>query len=228
MRGLTIQEKDECWDNTKEFVTFGGDPERKEKMVKRARDHRLADRVVQGIYWAHDGANFRGCAIGCLATDTVVTEMSSEIEESHTGGASICSEFDLPAELALLAEAAFEGLPREEALPWPELFAAAIPVGVTLSNAQVRKWRVDLVKAVGEAGGHENGWVPEAREFVLTKLKEITPDAEYEKMVEAYEEIAKAAIEEDDLVAEIVRRRRERMDPGLLAKVDQVSREAAQ
>jgi len=93
---------------------FHGDPAVQDKYLARVRWHREQDHLVQGTGWETNGVT-RGCAIGCT------------LEAYDHNRYPV--ELGLPVWLAKLEDAIFEGLPREDALAWPERFLSAIPVG---------------------------------------------------------------------------------------------------
>ncbi len=179
---------------------FDGDTALKDKMVERARQHRMADRVVQGDYgiMTEDEREWRGCAIGCLATSTTAFRPMANSEE---GAQRMANEFHIPENLAYFAEAAFEGQQFDKT--WPEKFAASLPVGVELTNDEVAEWAYEYLCENATGLDHRpdspedaidwlkagNGWSREARNFIMDKLASITPDEEYERTVAALTEL---------------------------------------
>jgi hypothetical protein len=97
------------------MLAFHGKPEIKQFYMDRVRKHREADELIQGTAW-YAG---RGCAVGCT-----LEEYDHEKYPKLLG---------VPAELAYLQDALFEGLAKEDALAFPEQFLGAIPVGSDLS-----------------------------------------------------------------------------------------------
>jgi len=98
------------------MLAFHGEPGLKELYLARVVTHREADELVQGIGW-EDG---KGCAIGC--TLEVYSHAQYEIE------------LGVPRVLAHLQDRIFEGLPRADAMLWPERFLDAIEPGADLSD----------------------------------------------------------------------------------------------
>ena len=106
----------------KNMIAYHGKPEIKETYLKRVRDHRAADQLVQNYGYWKDG---KGCAVGCTL---------------HSGNhAAYETELGIPQQLARLEDRTFEGLPQAEARLWPERFLEAIPVGADLSSV-IDRW----------------------------------------------------------------------------------------
>jgi hypothetical protein len=97
---------------------FFNDQKIKDKYLKRVRDHRLADELVQGITW-EDG---KGCAVGCTLEN--YNHKQYEVE------------LGIPEWLARVEDTIFEGLVKDEAMKWPERFLAAIKPGADLSKVE--------------------------------------------------------------------------------------------
>jgi len=97
---------------------FHGDPAVKQKYLDRVAAHAAADRLVQGTGWDHG----RGCAIGCTL-------------EAYDH-ARYPVELGLPVWLAHLEDRIFEGLPKSDAMTWPQRFLAAIPVGADVETVR--------------------------------------------------------------------------------------------
>ena len=97
------------------MLAFHNDPAVKAKYLARVREHRKADRLIQGTGWE----NGRGCAVGCT------------LEAYEHDRYPI--ELGIPVELGKLEDEIFESLRRVEAMKWPEAFLEAIPVGADLS-----------------------------------------------------------------------------------------------
>ncbi len=94
---------------------FHGDAAIKAEYLARVERHRLADAIVQGVYWQHG----RGCAVGCT------------IEGSDH--ARFETELGIPRMVACLEDTIFEGLTAAEARDFPAAVLQAIPVGADLS-----------------------------------------------------------------------------------------------
>lgn len=75
------------------LAAYGGDPAVKDKYLTRVRQHREADELVRGLEW--DGR--KGCAVSCALH-----------KYEH---AAYETELGIPAVLAHLEDAIFEGLP---------------------------------------------------------------------------------------------------------------------
>jgi len=86
---------------------YHNDKSVKSKYVRRMAAHRKADELCQRVGWRpgqKPGQKSRGCSVGCLFH-----------AYNHSRG---------PIEI---------GVPKAEAMQWPELFLKAIPVGADLS-----------------------------------------------------------------------------------------------
>ena len=122
-------------------LAFHNDPKLKAKYLARVRDHRKADRLIQGTGWEYG----RGCAVGCT------------LEAYDHNRYPI--ELGIPVELARLEDGIFEGLARSDAMDWPEAFLDAIPVGADLSLVWPRfaHWLLvdDEHGVIQYAGSHE-------------------------------------------------------------------------
>ena len=104
------------------MIAYHGDASLKAATMATVRAHREADRLVAGLGAVGEGADFRGCAVGC----TVGTY-------DHSLYPTILG---VPEEIAHLEDAIFEGLAKAgdgRHLEWPEEFLDAIPVGADLS-----------------------------------------------------------------------------------------------
>jgi hypothetical protein len=106
----------------KAFVSYHGDAAVKEKYVARFAKHRALDQVVQGT--GFDPGTGRGCFVGC----TLNRYDHSAFE----------TELGWPQWLARLADAIFEGLPREEAPQFGTDLLAAVPIGIDLNPIKDR------------------------------------------------------------------------------------------
>jgi hypothetical protein len=100
---------------TDKLIAFHGDPAIKKKYLARVRAHVKADEIIHGKYW-EDG---KGCAVGC----TIHSDKHDAYE----------TELGIPAQLAHLEDAIFEGLSNGEAQLFPEKFLKAIKPGADLS-----------------------------------------------------------------------------------------------
>lgn len=189
---------------------YNDDPDLKAELVARAESHRIGDRVVQGTYFErYSEDDWKGCAIGCLANGMNNVAKGTVHSGQERGAKAIERDFSIPEYLAYWAEAAFEGQTRDKA--WPEKFAMAIPVGVELTNEDVREWAFECVRAQTSAEDFDSKaeyeqwlkglgaygmplrdgtfWNSETRAFLLEKLASITPDEEQERVENAIAEI---------------------------------------
>lgn len=112
-------------------------------LVKRAEGHAKADRYRQGFGyfqrlaegWSHllgglrrnKPGQWKGCAIGCLATPLSASKFTPLGQEGSIG--SLEDEFGIPRKITLIAEEFFEGLPGRSARTWPVRFAKALVAG---------------------------------------------------------------------------------------------------
>src|SRR5581483_10253294 len=101
---------------TEKLIAFHGEPGIKEHYLARVLLHRQADELIQGTGWE----NGKGCAVGCTLE-----------EYNHR---RYPDELGIPLELAYLEDSIFEGLPRKDAMLWPERFLDAPKVGADLSD----------------------------------------------------------------------------------------------
>lgn len=103
---------------TETLIAWHGNPELKDATIAEMRGHREAERLLQNHgYWKGG----KGCAVGCLTK----TEGGEHRKYEDL--------FGVPEHLAHLEDVVFEGLPKDDALAWPERFLASIPVGADLS-----------------------------------------------------------------------------------------------
>jgi hypothetical protein len=100
------------------MLAYHGDPAIKAKYLARVKAHREADVLTQGVGWESNGTT-RGCAVGCT------------LEAYDHSRYPV--ELGIPEVIANLEDAIFEGLPRAEAMRWPEAFLKAIKPGSDLS-----------------------------------------------------------------------------------------------
>ena len=115
----------------------------KARVLARVRRHREADRLIHGVYWE----NGRGCAVGCT--------VSGRRRAGEGWYDAVARQIGIPAHLAALEDAIFEGLPNGDAQAWPERFLGAIPEGADLSRVwpQFAIWLLteETPSASGEA-----------------------------------------------------------------------------
>lgn len=98
------------------MLSFHNDPLIKDKYLYRVIKHREMDNIIQGKGWE----NGKGCAVGCTLENYDHSRYPIEL--------------GLPEWLAKLEDRIFEGLEKEYAMTWPEIFLSSIPIGVDLSN----------------------------------------------------------------------------------------------
>lgn len=103
------------------LIAYHGNHELKTQVMAKIAAHRLADRIAKGAYVRKNGRTTY-CAVGCL------------LEDPDGGHTQYESEFGIPAQLAYLEDGIFESLPEWLAIPWPERFMGAIPVGANLGT----------------------------------------------------------------------------------------------
>ena len=115
----------------------------KDQVLARVRRHREADRLIHGVYWE----NGRGCAVGCT--------VSGRRRAGEGWYDAVARQIGIPAHLAALEDAIFEGLPNGDAQAWPERFLRAIPEGADLGRVwpQFAIWLLteEAPSASGEA-----------------------------------------------------------------------------
>ena len=99
------------------LLAFHGKRIVKSFYLKRLRKHREANHLTQGVGWESNGKT-RGCGIGC-------TLEAYEHKRYPV-------ELGIPETVAYLEDAIFEGLPRAEAMEWPQAFLKAPKVGADL------------------------------------------------------------------------------------------------
>jgi hypothetical protein len=98
---------------------FFGKQEVKDKYVNRVKGYREMDNLIQGTGWEEG----KGCAVGCTLENYDHAQYEIEL--------------GIPEWLARLEDTIFEGLPKAEAMLWPEKFLSAINVGADLEKVKV-------------------------------------------------------------------------------------------
>src|SRR3990167_431915 len=98
------------------MLAYHNDPKIKKSVIDEMAKHRKADNLIQGYGYWKDG---KGCAVGCL----LKSGNHSDYE----------TKFGIPRALAFLEDRIFEGLPKKDAIKWPEKFLSAIKPGADLS-----------------------------------------------------------------------------------------------
>lgn len=121
------------------MLTFHNDPALKQKYVDRVLQHFVQDQIVQGIYWNtyhYDPETASvvmepvGCALGC----TLHHNNNEAGDEEHRIWKQMEIELGIPAWLARIEEACFEGQYIDKAKSFPYEFLRAVPVGVDLNE----------------------------------------------------------------------------------------------
>lgn len=144
----------------------------KDRLVHRAKEHRAADRLIQGEYFEGYNGDAKGCAIGCLSTPLGVVRQKRRFDKSQAQCIrDLKNEFGLCSELVRVAEIVFEAFDIDDRSGWrnwPTRFAEALPVGVEITNSMVRafvqnstEFRYDYDYFTG--GRSTLSWVVEAR-----------------------------------------------------------------
>ena len=98
------------------MLSYHNDENVKKKYQDRFAAHRAADQVIQGT--GFEPASGRGCFVGCTLDNYNHSRFPVEL--------------GWPEWLARLADALFEGIPKEEAPQFGTDLLAAVPVGVDL------------------------------------------------------------------------------------------------
>jgi len=110
---------------------FNADPDLKETLILKAKEHRLADEYIKGTYGEHqkDGP-FKACSLGCTIFDINAIK---GLSGSLSGYAFLAQELDIPEFIAHLQDCIFEGLEADLATHWTERLLTSIPVGADLT-----------------------------------------------------------------------------------------------
>jgi len=111
---------------TKRYIAWNGDHDLKQRTVAQMRQHREADRLIQGMYIQGDpnGDAWRGSNIGCLA--------------QGKGHADVARLLNCPLQIPYLMDVIFECLPIDAARAWAVDNIEAIPVGADLTHVWPR------------------------------------------------------------------------------------------
>jgi len=110
----------------KRYIAWNGDHDLKHSTVAQMRQHREADRLIQGMYIQGDpnGDAWRGSNIGCLA--------------QGKGHADVAELLNCPLQIPYLMDTIFECLPIDAARAWAVDNIEAIPVGADLTHVWPR------------------------------------------------------------------------------------------
>ena len=112
--------------NPETVLSFRSDHALKRDALSLAAEHRAADRLVHGAYFA---GNQRGCSVGCFARDLYGADGDEDIHQ-RTADA-----LGLPVWVLRLQDHTFESLPLEQSRDFHVELFDAIPVGVDLDPA---------------------------------------------------------------------------------------------
>lgn len=144
----------------------------KKKLVRRADSHKKADHYMRGIYMEIGNGDdysydFKGCAIGCLATPTAKSTIKKDrflkkfwnttrntfSLDQQDAIKILKKDFGIAPSLTRVAEYVFESydiLGDEDSdkavYEWPSRFARALPEGKSITNR-------DVAKFIRESGG---------------------------------------------------------------------------
>src|SRR3990167_9343549 len=118
------------------MLTYKNDTKLKTAMIKEVGKHRKADQILQGTYGKQNG-QWKGCAVACSLRSLAIIQ-GEELMEDYNQHSRYETGLGIPEWLARLEDTIFEGLPKADAMKWPEQFLEAIPVGVDLEPV---KWK---------------------------------------------------------------------------------------
>lgn len=115
-----------------------GDPNLKEQVVLRMKEHRVEDSIVQGIYQRYapeKATKYRGCLLGCTLPRVV---NRGAVEASSTLGwpGKVEDLYGIPRQVAYLLENIFENLDLQDCADFAVASIEAIPVGADLSAVE--------------------------------------------------------------------------------------------
>lgn len=143
-----------------------GDPDLKEQVVLRMKEHRAEDAIIQGNYQVYApelASQYKGCLLGCTlprkvtASYTIALHFGWHLEVQETYG--------ILRSVAYALEAIFEDLPFEQAADFAVESIEAIPVGADLSA--VEEYWISAVE-----GDRDDGWSARVvRDKVLELLR---------------------------------------------------------
>jgi len=109
---------------------FNADPDLKETLVEKAKQHRLADEYIKGDYGKEQNGAFKGCSLGCTVFDiNTVKDLSGSVDDY----AFLAKQLDIPEFITHLQDCIFEGLEADLRTHWTERLLTAIPVGADLT-----------------------------------------------------------------------------------------------
>lgn len=114
-----------------------GDAKLKAALLEEIRKHREMDMLVRGTYGESSpkiggGEEWHGCAIACSLRSLDIVR-GKPVAKEYNAHNRYPDELGIPLQLAYLEDRIFERFTLEEAMGWPERFAAAIDDGADLS-----------------------------------------------------------------------------------------------
>lgn len=116
------------------MLTYHNNPLLKETLLKKLKQHKEADQLVQGYFTNNGERQFRGCSIGCvlrIANEDIVNWKILNLEKVERA-------YGIPIWLADFHETLFERAQTDAALEWPEMFFSAINVGVDYNTPEIK------------------------------------------------------------------------------------------
>jgi len=131
---------------TMQKLAWLNNPDLKEEVLLRMKQHRAEDSIVQGIYQQYApefASQYKGCLLGCTLPMQPHVRRSEPYMNGTTWHEEVERLYGIPVMVAHLMEHVFESL----SFRWAAQFAVdsieAIPVGADLSGF-VDRWRHDL------------------------------------------------------------------------------------
>jgi hypothetical protein len=124
---------------TTAVLAWHGDPELRERIVARMRQHHAADTIRQDVFQMLDPdtpLGYRGCAIGCLLDPQPVHPglIQTVLDPPDGWHMAVERQFGIPHRLALVIDDTFVDQRRSHAPDFALAVAEAIPVGADLSG----------------------------------------------------------------------------------------------
>ncbi len=152
-------------------IAWLGDPDLKEQVLLRMKQHRAQDSIVQGLYQQYApelATKYRGCLLGCtLPQQSIITPVDVDGDDAETFNwhQGVEDLYGIDVTVAYVLEHVFESLSTtEEAADFAVASIEAIPVGADLSQVSLR-WR-------SNDGSGEAFWVTtEAKDRLLDLLR---------------------------------------------------------
>lgn len=118
---------------TMKNMAWLSDPDLKEKVLLKMKQHRVEDSIIQGEYQSYDpdlASKYRGCLLGCTLPMQVSSRRRAVDSRWHEGVRRL---YGIPVKLAYTMEAIFESLPQEDCADFAVDSIQAIPVGADLT-----------------------------------------------------------------------------------------------